>query len=363
MNVVVRLTNLWRRHRRWVLGVALLAAAAIGVGVIRLARKAPAIPTVEVRQGEFVDYAQFRGETKALKSSELKGPKGVGELQIVKLLPNGAAVKKGDVVVEFDTTRIRQTLDQKRSELRQVDAEIEQARAKARLAEEQDRTNLTKARYDVERARLEASKQEILSEIEGKKNKLALADTEQALREAEQKLKSDQAADAADIAEKEHRRAKALFDLHEAEQQILRLYQDNRLTEVPELTRERNAVWYEETIIPLIEALESKNERTLILCVRNGEAMRDLPEECSVEIPVAVSKKKFKPRAVGNCPRFLKGLLLSVKESERLTIEAARHRSYDYALQALCVNPLVPSLQTARKFLDRVVREESIELH
>ena len=45
-----------------------------------------------------------------------------------------------------------------------------------------------------------ASKQEILSEIKGAKNKLTLADAEQALREAEQKLKSDQAADAANVA-------------------------------------------------------------------------------------------------------------------------------------------------------------------
>lgn len=151
--------------------------------------------------------------------------------------------------------------------------------------------------------------------------------------------------------------------LHEAEQQILRLYRDNHLTEVPELTHERNAVWYEETIIPLIEALESKAERTMILCVRNGNSMRDLSEESSVEIPVTVCKKKFKPHIVGNCPRFLKGLLLSIKESERLTIEASCHRSYDHALQALAVNPLVPSIHSAKKFLDKIAREEALELH
>jgi len=151
--------------------------------------------------------------------------------------------------------------------------------------------------------------------------------------------------------------------LQEAEQQILKLYQNNHLTEVPELTHERNAIWYEDTIIPLIEALESKNDREMILCVKNNDSLRDLPEDCSVEVPVTVSKRKFKPRVVGSCPRFLKGLFHSIKESERLTIEAARHRSYDYALQALTVNPLVPSLQAGKKFLDRIVRDEGIELH
>ncbi len=151
--------------------------------------------------------------------------------------------------------------------------------------------------------------------------------------------------------------------LHEAEQQILKLYEDEHLTEIPDLTRERNAVWYDSTIVPLIEALESEAERELILCVPNKGAVRDLPDDCSVEIPVRVNRDGLKPRKVGSFPRFLKGLFMSVKESDRLTVEAVRHGSYEYALQALTVNPLVPSLDAARKFLDRVIREENFELH
>ena len=151
--------------------------------------------------------------------------------------------------------------------------------------------------------------------------------------------------------------------LHEAEQQILELYEDEHLCDLPELTRERNALWYEDTIVPVIEALDSKTQRSLILCVRNNKSIRDLPEDGSVEIPVVLSRKGLKPRAVGSCPRFLKGLFTAVKESDRLTIEAARHRSYEYALQALAINPLVPSVQAARRFLDRVMRDESLELH
>lgn len=151
--------------------------------------------------------------------------------------------------------------------------------------------------------------------------------------------------------------------LLEAEQQILRLYQDEHLCELPELARERNAVWYEQTIVPLIMALESKTEQDVILCIRNGKSIRDLPEDCSVEVPVRVSKNGLKPRNVGDCPRFLKGLFIAVKESERLTVEAVRHKSYEYALQALAINPLVPSVQVARKYLDRIIRDESFELH
>jgi 6-phospho-beta-glucosidase len=151
--------------------------------------------------------------------------------------------------------------------------------------------------------------------------------------------------------------------LYEAEEQLLKLYQDERLSEVPELTRERNAVWYDQNIVPLMQDLDGKPERTHILCVKNNDSIRDLPEDASVEIPVTVSKKGVRPHVVGNCPRFLKGLLNQIKESDRLAIEAVRHRNYEYALQSLTINPLTPSISAAKKYLDYIIKTESLELH
>lgn len=151
--------------------------------------------------------------------------------------------------------------------------------------------------------------------------------------------------------------------LHEAEKQILDLYKDTSLHEIPPLTRERNAVWFEETIVPLFSHLESKDKGSVILSMRNDGAIRDLPDSASVEIPAEVSKKGIEPRKVGNCPRFLKGLFAMVKESDRMVVEAIQHRSYDLALQSLAMNPFVPSLEKARTFLDRALEEEGVELH
>ena len=151
--------------------------------------------------------------------------------------------------------------------------------------------------------------------------------------------------------------------LHEAEKQILDLYRDPHLNEIPSLTQERNTVWYEQTLIPLLHALEGKKKETLILCVRNGGAIRDLPGDCSVEIPVEVNNESIKARHVGDSPHFLKGLFQTVKESDRWLVEAVLHKSYEYALQALTINPLVPSLETARKYLDKIVLSEELELH
>lgn len=151
--------------------------------------------------------------------------------------------------------------------------------------------------------------------------------------------------------------------LHEAERQILKLYEDESLNEIPDLTRERNAIWYDQAIVPLLQALESPKEKPLILCMSNGQSIRDLPENSSVEIPALVSSKGIKPRKVGSCPRFLRGLFLAIKESDRLTVEAVRHNSREYALQALVINPFVPSYTAAKAFLERVIKEERLELH
>jgi len=107
----------------------------------------------------------------------------------------------------------------------------------------------------------------------------------------------------------------------------------------------------------------SSESSTNILCVKNDGAITDLSEECCVEVPVTISPKGLKHRRIGMLPHFLKGVFCSLKESDRLAIEAVRHNSYDNALQALAVNPFVPSLKKAKNYLDRAIRQEKFVLH
>jgi HlyD family secretion protein len=190
---------------------------------VRLGRRAPSAPTVIVTRGDFLDSIQFRGEMKALKSVTISAPADAGDLQIIKVSSEGTAVKPGDIVVEFDKTKTEQDLAQFRSALKSADAEIAQARAQERLAEEQDKTAALKARYDVESAKLEASKQEIVSKIEGEEAGLKLADAQQVLREAEAKEKSDKTLNDATVESKVEASAKAKFDVRRAEHALAQM--------------------------------------------------------------------------------------------------------------------------------------------
>ncbi len=254
MTQVKRLMN---RRRRVLLGLAGVLVAGGGVAAVRMGRSTPSLPTAEVTRGEYADYAKIRSDVKAKKSITVVAPliRGEGgDPQILKLAKTGTMVKMGEVVVEFDTAKLKETLAQKRSELKQSEAEIAQARAQAKLQEEQDLTDLEKARYDVERAKLDVSKAEILSKIDGEKNKLLLADAEQKLRQAGEKLKSDRDKAAANITAKKQKREKALFDVRLAEENIaaltLRAPIDGMATVLPNF---RAGGWFREGAPPFKE--------------------------------------------------------------------------------------------------------------
>jgi len=211
------------RSVKAILAVVVLAvivtAAFVGVG----RGSVPDLPTSEVKKGEFIDAVEIRGEIRPLKSIVLTSPMQSGELQIVKLTPSGTVVKVGDVVVEFDGSTLKRTMQEKQSELKQAEAEIEQSAAQSRITKEQNATELMRSRYNIERAKLDVNKGDTVARLDIEKAKLALADAEQKLAELEMKIKSDIISAEADVSAKRRKREKALFDFQRAERGLQNL--------------------------------------------------------------------------------------------------------------------------------------------
>src|SRR6476619_1943822 len=203
-------------RRKGLLGVvaAVVVIAAAGIAMNARTASVPNITTAEVTRGDFIDYILIRGDIRPAKSIVLAAPlQAGGELQIVKLVKNGAMVKKGDLVVEFDATSLQQRLQERRSELRTAEGEIEQSLAQAKITAEQQATNLMKAKYDVERAKLDLGKRDLVSRIEFEGAKLSLADAEQRLKEVEAKALSVKAGSDAELLGKKRKRDKAQADV------------------------------------------------------------------------------------------------------------------------------------------------------
>jgi RND family efflux transporter MFP subunit len=220
---VIRGIRNWRPRKKALAGVATLIIGVLGFGAFRMASSAASLPTAEVKRKDFVDTLEIKGEVKALRSVIIAAPYAAGELQIVNLVANSAKVKKGDMVVEFDATTVKQKLAQDQSGVKSAEAEIQQSRAAARLKEEQDLTDVMTAKFDAEKARMDASKQEILSAIDGEQAKLKVADAEQKLEEAEAKLKADRSAARADLASKQQKLDQAKFQVQQDERSLASL--------------------------------------------------------------------------------------------------------------------------------------------
>jgi HlyD family secretion protein len=213
----------WKRRHKAVAGAAVVLLGGLGFGAFRMANSAVAIPTAEVQRKDFLDTLEIKGEVKALRSKVIAAPYNAGDLQIVSLVANAAKVKKGDLLVQFDATTMKQKLAQDQSSVKSAEAEINQSQAAARLKEEQDVTDVMNAKYETEKARMDASKQEILSAIDGEEAKLKVVDAQETLKSAEAKLKADRASAAADLESKKEKLSQAEFQVRQDETSVASL--------------------------------------------------------------------------------------------------------------------------------------------
>lgn len=149
--------------------------------------------------------------------------------------------------------------------------------------------------------------------------------------------------------------------LYEHETKILNLYKDKTVTTIPDVVYERNPLWYNEIIIPLICALQRHSAEEHIVCVPNKGYLPEFPFDTSIEIPCEISKKGIQPVIHTKLPEIFRGLLLTAKESDRLMIEAIVNKSYYYALKSLAINPFVESFTKAKLFLDEFTQMKKIE--
>lgn len=218
-----RLTGLWKRRWKWAVAGGAIAVVAMVVLGARLASPEPRIPTSIVVRGTFQNLLTLRGAVKARRSVVLNAPMSAGELMIVKLASDGAPVKKGDLIAQFDASKLEQTLSDDQSALKTAEAQIQQSQAQAQLTDQKDLTDLAKARYTLQSAQLDASKRAILSEIDGKEAEIKVTDAALALKQAGEKLKMDRAAAAADLADQKEKRDKARFDVKRDEAALAKM--------------------------------------------------------------------------------------------------------------------------------------------
>jgi 6-phospho-beta-glucosidase len=109
---------------------------------------------------------------------------------------------------------------------------------------------------------------------------------------------------------------------------------------------------YEGLATAVITAASTGRTTPLIVDTPNRGAIPRLRDDDVVEVTSLVDGAGASPLAQGSLPEPAYALLEPLKSYERLTVRAAVEGSYDAALQALLVHPLVGSYPAARRILD-----------
>src|SRR5512140_892196 len=202
------------RRRRIISWIFILLAG--GGGVFAAYRYAGTttveVPVTRVRLSEFIISVKTRGEIRSTRSVILSAPQ-VPSPRIVRLAESGKPIKKGDVVIEFDTAQQEQSYIEGTTNVRAADADIVKLKASQQMIDEMDGMNLMTSEYNLQRSKLEASKAEILSEIEGAKNKIDVGISEGELGQVKTTIKSHDVTQQADLERLTQRKDKTLRDL------------------------------------------------------------------------------------------------------------------------------------------------------
>lgn len=186
----------------------------------RLPQKQLPVATTKVRRGDVVVRAFTRGELRAVRSVTLNAPNLFSTVQVTKLAPLGSLAREKDLIVEFDDSERRTALEETLLEVAQIDEQVKKAQADLDIRNNQDQVELLKSRYAVRRAELEVKRNELLAEIDAKKNVLNLEESRRRLQQEESDIKSRQAQALAEIDVLREKRAKSMIDVAREKQRI-----------------------------------------------------------------------------------------------------------------------------------------------
>lgn len=211
--------------KKWIRAVMVVASLLLlGLGIAYSLQQfrpaAKTVPTTRVQKGTLELDINTVAELHTPHSSMVVAPSVSGTLQIIHLLKTGTAVKAGDVVVEFDPSEQEFNLEQSRSQLEEAEQEITKAKADGEVKAAEDKVALLKAKFDVRSAELEVSRNELVSEIDAKKNVLNLDEAKRRLAQLEQDVNSRAASNTASIALLAEKKNTALLGMQQAQHNI-----------------------------------------------------------------------------------------------------------------------------------------------
>ena len=101
---------------------------------------------------------------------------------------------------------------------------------------------------------------------------------------------------------------------------------------------------------------ENKRRYEHAVNMPNNGYIGNLPHSIVVEVPAVIDKSGIHGVGVGSLPKAIANLCNTQGTTQELAVEAAQEGSYDKALQALLIDPVVHNLEAAKTTLDELLQ-------
>jgi multidrug efflux pump subunit AcrA (membrane-fusion protein) len=182
----------------------------------------PGLQGPVVRRGPLEDRFTLTGTLEAKKADVLRVPKTPTWMLAIKwIADDGALVKKGDRVVEFDTSSLSGTLADRQLAVQRAETELASDAAKNATTEGDKRIEVERKRVALQKAEVEAAiPADLRPRREHQEKQLAAANARDALEKAEQELTTQRRSGQLDHRIREVALTRAARELEELESRL-----------------------------------------------------------------------------------------------------------------------------------------------
>jgi HlyD family secretion protein len=169
---------------------------------------------------------RLNGTIRAIRAFTIQVPRVQGQggnLTLIKLIDNGASVRSGDSLAEFDATTELKALRDAQAKFDDLSHQVEQKAAEQKSSEEKRALLLTQAEADLRRAEIEVKKDPIASEIDRQKNAIRLTEAKRSIASLNRSDEFHRQAEAAELRILELQRDRQKIAMQRAQSNVAKL--------------------------------------------------------------------------------------------------------------------------------------------
>lgn len=140
------------------------------------------------------------------------------------------------------------------------------------------------------------------------------------------------------------------------EKNLFEIYKDESIDTKPKELDKRGGAYYSDAAVSLISAIYNNKKEIHTVNILNNGVIKELPSNCVIETNAIIDNTGATPLTLKSpLAQEAIGLIYSVKSYEIPAMDAAVKGDREKALIALVNNPLIPSIDTAKKLLEELL--------